>query len=356
MVEKPVFSIVMPVYNTVKYLNAAVDAVRGQTYENWELILVDDGSNDGSGEMCDAFAQKDARIRTVHQENAGASAARNAGMDAARGEYLIFLDSDDEVERDLLARVQQAPDADVVVWGVMDEYMDEQENCFKRVPHIPKAGFCENAQAVREVLIDLESDTLLGYIWNKCYRLEQVRKCGVRFENRLVTEDIFFNLRLCAAWESMALLAVPALRYRHHSAHTSVTGRFVPDYFAQNRERVEAILALYDGWGQTNGHVLRVLGGIYARYTFSAVERLFDPRANAGRKERRAFLKARFDRESDPLFARVIDHAAPAGLISRVMAFSLRTRNVALCLAIGWCVRFARVKLPGLFTHLRQSR
>lgn len=356
MGERTAFSIVMPVYNTVKYLRVAVEAVRAQTFADWQLILVDDGSTDGSGELCDALAQEDARIQVLHQANAGASAARNVGMDAATGEYLLFLDSDDEVETDLLAHVQGAPRADVVVWGLFDEYLDAQEQCFKQVAHVPAAGYCETVQAVRGALIDLERDTLLGYIWNKCYRLDQVRQSGVRFENRLITEDIFFNLRLCGAWESMVLLPKAALHYHHRSAHASITSRFVPDYFEQSRERVEEILSLYDGWNMTDDHVLAVLGSIYARYTFSAIERLLDPRANADAKVRRAFLKERFNEQSDPLFARVIDHAAPNGLISRVMAAALKTRNATLCLLIGGCIRFARVKLPGLFTRLRQSR
>lgn len=355
--RKPVFSIVMPVYNAAPYLPAALASVRTQTFTEWELILVDDGSKDGSGALCDQAAQDDARVRVVHlRENAGASAARNAGMDAARGEYLMFLDADDEMDGDLLEAVHAAPDADVTVWGLWDEYLDAQERCFRRVRHVPEAGYYAAPQAVRRVLIDLEADTLLGYIWNKCYRFEKVRASGVRFENRLVTEDIFFNLHQCQGWESLCALDKPALHYRHRSAHTSITGRFVPDYFAQNRGRVEAILSLYDQWGMTDAHVLETLGNIYARYVFAAVERLFDPRADADGKARRAFLRSRFDREQDPLFARVIDCAAPSGRLARVMAWALRTRCIPLCLFVGWCVFLARTKLPGLFTRLRQSR
>ena len=355
--KKPVYSIVMPVYNAEKYVGAAITSVQAQTFADWELIVVDDGSNDGSGALCDRAAQSDARIRVIHAaDNGGASAARNTGMDAARGEYLLFLDADDAMDRELLKTVHDAPEADVTVWGVWDEYLDAQERCFRRVEHTPGAGVYENAAAVRRVLIDLEADTLLGYIWNKCYRLEKVRASGVRFENRLVTEDIFFNLGQCGGWQSLCALAMPALHYRHRQTHTSITGRFVPDYFEQHQARVQAVLARFDAWGMTDAHVLAVLGNIYARYTFSALERLFDPRAGADGKTRRAFLRARFDERCDPLFERVIDHAAPAGLLPRVMARSLQSRRVTRCLLIGWCVHFSREKLPGLFTRLRQSR
>jgi glycosyltransferase involved in cell wall biosynthesis len=355
--KKPRYSLVTPVYNTEKYISTAIDSVRGQTFADWELILVDDASTDGSGAICDAACQADARIRCIHlQQNGGASRARNAGMDCAQGEFLLFLDADDEMERDLLARLEASPRADLTVWGVWDEYLDEQERCFRRAAHRPPAGFYRGASAVRRVLIDLEADTLLGYIWNKCYRLELLRQSGVRFEDRLVTEDVFFNLRQCEGWESLCALDTAALHYRHRSAHTSITGRFVPDYFEQNRERVQELLALYDRWGCADAHVLAVLGGIYARYLFAAIERLYDPRSGVAAAGRRAFLRARFDAGQDALFARVIPHASPAGALSRAMAAALKTRNAALCLLIGRSVRFARVKLPGLFTRLRQSR
>ena len=91
----PLISVIVPVYNVEPYLTACVESVLRQTYSNLEVILLDDGSTDGSGRLCDGFAQKDARVRAVHQQNSGVSAARNAGLDMAKGDYLYFLDGDD---------------------------------------------------------------------------------------------------------------------------------------------------------------------------------------------------------------------------------------------------------------------
>lgn len=100
--EKELISVIVPVYQVKDYLRATLDSVLSQSYENWELILVDDGSSDGSGEICDEYAGKDTRIRVVHQQNQGVSAARNLGMELAEGEYLTFLDADDLIEKDYL--------------------------------------------------------------------------------------------------------------------------------------------------------------------------------------------------------------------------------------------------------------
>ena len=99
--SNPLISIIVPVYNVEKYLPKCVESLLAQTYSNLEIILVDDGSVDASGQICDTYAAKDSRVRVIHQPNAGVSAARNAGLKAARGEYIGFVDADDWVEPDM---------------------------------------------------------------------------------------------------------------------------------------------------------------------------------------------------------------------------------------------------------------
>ena len=89
------FSVIVPVYNVEKYLSECVDSILSQTFTNFELILVNDGSKDGSGAICDAYAQKDGRVKVIHKENGGQSSARNCGVEVATGKYAIFIDSDD---------------------------------------------------------------------------------------------------------------------------------------------------------------------------------------------------------------------------------------------------------------------
>ena len=96
-------SVIVPVYNAEKYLPSCVDSILGQTFSDFELFLVDDGSTDSSGEVCDRYSERDLRIRVIHQQNAGVSKARNCGLDAARGEYIVFVDADDRVRPNYLS-------------------------------------------------------------------------------------------------------------------------------------------------------------------------------------------------------------------------------------------------------------
>lgn len=111
-------SIIMPVYKAEKYINKAIKSIVSQTYEDWELILVDDGSPDKSGMFCDDWAQKDSRIRVIHQENKGVSAARNLALNYIHGDYVFFMDSDDYIQKELLQSIKNkvdATDADVIL-------------------------------------------------------------------------------------------------------------------------------------------------------------------------------------------------------------------------------------------------
>lgn len=116
---KPLISIIIPVYNTEKYIRRCIDSVIAQSYKEWELILVDDGSTDKSGEICDEYAEKDERIRVFHKTNGGASSARNVGLDNATGDWVYFCDSDDELPLNAMslfaAEVEKHPGVDMVM-------------------------------------------------------------------------------------------------------------------------------------------------------------------------------------------------------------------------------------------------
>lgn len=123
-------SIIIPVYNAAKYLPRCIDSILNQTYPSFELILVDDGSSDGSSEICNEYAKRDARVRVIRQENRGVAAARNTGLDAAAGSFVTFVDSDDWIEPDMYEHLMQTADkycCDVVMCDCVKEFGYKQE-------------------------------------------------------------------------------------------------------------------------------------------------------------------------------------------------------------------------------------
>ena len=189
-------SVVVPVFNTEAYLRACIDSLLSQTYTQLEIILVDDGSTDNASEICDEFANKDQRVRVIHQSNGGVSDARNTGIHAATGEYIAFLDSDDYVDKILFEDVVSLAtknNADVVIWGFFADYLDSKGRLRQSVKHLSISATYFKDQN-HNIAITPSLMNLLGYTWNKLYRLAHVRKHNLEFRNDLsLFEDIVFN-------------------------------------------------------------------------------------------------------------------------------------------------------------------
>ena len=161
--QRPEVSVIVPVYRVEKWLPQCLDSLTAQTLQETEIILIDDGSPDGCGALCDEYAKKDARIRVIHQENRGLSLARNAGLDAARGRYIMFADSDDWVEPDFCEtpfRLAEETGADLVLFRHRRHEKDRQ-SVFPRFPDAQ--GSLTPRDAIEKVLFREGGIS----VWNK---------------------------------------------------------------------------------------------------------------------------------------------------------------------------------------------
>lgn len=191
MNRQPEISIIIPVYKVEKYLPYCIESVLAQSFTDYELLLIDDGSPDYCGKICDEYARKDERIQVFHQQNSGVSAARNKGMDEARGSYVTFVDSDDWVGEDYLQALYDAlPDKvsrGVVIEGITRVYPD------KRIQRMQLPG---NMQfLVPEVyrLLTEYSDGNIGYSASKLYSLSLIKEYHLYFSPELsLLEDMLF--------------------------------------------------------------------------------------------------------------------------------------------------------------------
>lgn len=202
--SQPLVSVIIPVYNAEKYLRTAVDSVLRQTFTDWELILVDDGSTDTSGEICDMYAQADRRIQTIHQENSGLSRARNTGMAHARGIWLFFIDSDDWIEDYALERLMaHSQDTDVVM-GHYPEKAAPWRNVDTPRTFTP-------AEATPEELSDMFFYKMFHPVWNKLYRRELIT--GVFEDGLHYIEDVTFNLQQWPNWRRVTIIPDATYHY-----------------------------------------------------------------------------------------------------------------------------------------------
>lgn len=213
------YSIVIPVYQAKEYVGRCVDSWLAQTETDLELILVDDGSTDGSGELCDKLTEKDLRIRVLHQENAGVSAARNAGMREAGGEFLLFTDSDDYVAPDYLekmSRCQRQTDSDLVLCGFHHLYDGAD------ILKIPGKTESYRMEEFSEVFLELYEKSYLNMPWNKLFRRELMGS----FDSSLsLGEDLLFNLDYLRRCRRVAVLAEPLCYYIQEESRTTLSSR-----------------------------------------------------------------------------------------------------------------------------------
>ena len=212
-VHSETVSIIIPVYNAERHLDKCVESVLRQSYREIEVLLVDDGSTDGSGAACDRWAEKDARIRAIHRENGGVSAARNTGLDAATGEYIAFVDSDDYLAADMIRNLTHALKADGADISICNlQHVDEDGNSLERDPVLPIADeVLTGPEAIYRVSDYYHKGWYYLFVWNKLYK--KAVFSGIRFPEGKISEEDFVTHRLFMRCEKVACVSAVGYYY-----------------------------------------------------------------------------------------------------------------------------------------------
>lgn len=205
------YSIIVPVYNVERYISRCIDSILKQTIQDFELILIDDGSPDNSGNICDEYAQLDNRIVVVHQENKGVSAARNKGLDIAKGKYIVFVDSDDEVTSDYLECMDNS-DADLVISGV------KKIGSNGKVQHCLAYSTLYINDIENSTISKMISDKSINFIYAKRYKKKIIDLENISFPNDMeLAEDTLFCAKYTCACQTIEYVdAVSYVYYKYN--------------------------------------------------------------------------------------------------------------------------------------------
>lgn len=211
-------SVIVPLYNVAPYLPACLDGLLTQTHRGLEVVLVDDGSTDGSGAVCDAYAARDGRVRVLHQHNAGVAAARNAGLDQARGAYISFVDSDDVVSPRFIETLLGAG-ADIAQCGFVTELegLRATDEADRPAPAFERMSSRDASRALQ-----LDGTGTWGVLWNKLYRASLFD--GLRFPVGRQHEDEFVVWRTLWAAGGVAVTPEPLYFYRQRQGSIMAAG------------------------------------------------------------------------------------------------------------------------------------
>ena len=212
-------SVIVPVYKVESYLNRCVQSIVDQTYTNLEIILVDDGSPDNCPAICDAWAERDNRIKVIHKPNGGLSDARNAGMAAATGEYIAFVDSDDWINPEMYEKLLDRmvlTGSDIVSCDAIRIWDDCTQN--RTMIHVKGDFVMDRTDAMRAFI---RSTCLMQPVWNKLYKASQIK--SIPFEKGKVHEDEFWSWRVVALASRVA--TVEGAYYYYYQRTDSIMGR-----------------------------------------------------------------------------------------------------------------------------------
>lgn len=248
--EKPLISVIVPVYNVQEYLDKCVYTIRNQTYKNLEIILIDDGSTDMSGKKCDEYQKNDSRIKVVHKKNAGLGYARNSGLDIATGKYVLFVDSDDFLELEMIEKLYYQlvkTNSDTSYCGYYkyydDEYIEKVSSGYN------EKIFC-NREIIENVLLEMISgkpeqkkEALLSMsVWHALYSNEIINESKLRFvsEREYISEDIIFHIEYLQKAKKVCYIDTPLYFYRCNNSG-SLTHRYDPNEFNRHKVQVEKI-------------------------------------------------------------------------------------------------------------------
>lgn len=270
----PFFSIIVPCYNIDKYIRKCIDSIICQSFTNFELILVDDGSTDNTGVICDECRLKDNRINVIHQSNSGVSVARNVGIDNAKAEWIIFVDPDDWLELnavEIIYKTILAQNADLYMFDYFQEYKNKciEKNLFSETKLLSENDIYSLRIAPFNQLIingkQIEYET--NVIWNKVYKTSVLKKSNLQFDPKARKgQDVIFNAEAYQIFNSYYYIKAPLYHYRY--LESSITNRYNPNVRYYNEiafQHYERIIKQYNlSKEYYRSYYIRVLTRLYS--------------------------------------------------------------------------------------------
>ncbi len=353
MEQEILVSVIMPVYQVEAYVARAIESIQQQTLTNWEFLIVDDGTRDKSGEICDVYAKKDQRIRVFHKENGGAPSARNLAMDHARGKYLYFMDSDDWTEPEMLADMVELAERDnaqlVVAGFYIDSYYAKdryrQDDFF-----VPDMVF-STAEDFHRNAYRLFDKNQLYSPWNKLWLREYIEEGHFRFPPTF-WDDFPFILSVIRDVERVT---VTSKQYYHflRARAESETAAYRPGMYEKREEEHRWMKELYRHWGINDEASREMVARRYIERFIGCLENMTNVNSTQGKEEKRQLDKKMITHKN---VRHSLKLAKPRSTMMKLMLVPIRLQNVTLTLWEARFITLVKTKNTRVFTLLKARR
>lgn len=353
-------SVIMPVYNVANYLDRAINSVLNQTFTDFELIIVNDGSTDNSKEICQKFADTDNRVKLINQKNSGAHVARNVAIDLSIGEYICFFDGDDYVENtmlnDLYSLITQN-NCDLVISGfnINTYYNDDKYVVYKYIPYI---GNNENIKVFHNKF-EFRKQSYLNFDrnmfyppWNKIFKSSYIKNNKIYFPITY-RDDFPFVVEVIKDIENVVL--TKSIYYNFIRKRTdSETQKYVSNLYEKREEEHNRLLELYRYWKmEDDNDTKEMLSRRYLDRVIECIVNLFNKSCSLNDNEKLEQIEKYINTDN---FNNSILYAKPHKFYLKLMYFPLKLKSVHFCFFMGKLINLVKSKNIKLFSYLKTYR
>lgn len=341
-------SIITPVYGVENYLEKCIDSILKQTFRDFELIIVDDGSPDRCGEIADKYKEKDKRVKVIHKKNGGAPSARNIGIEEAQGEYFYFPDSDDWLEDnylELLYKQAIETNAQLVISGYAMEYYEN--NKYHTYLVLPEEKQFLEQNKVRYNLHHYFDNMMIAVPWNKLYKASYIIDNQLRFPD-LKWDDLHFNMEVIKNIEMVAISSAAGYHFFRSRKGSETTQVFDDMLYEKRKEQFEHILKVFKYWKIKNADILSIIYGYYASRLIQCIQEVAI--SSKSKKEQKELIAQIL---KDPLSKKAFKYGKINSGYLKILVIPAKINNVTLCFFIGKVIGFIKIHMPSLFYYLK---
>lgn len=254
-------SIIVPIYNAEKTLEKCISSLLNQNYDNYEIILINDGSKDKSLMICENYSKICKNIKIFNKENEGSSIARNIGIDIAKGEYLMFVDSDDWIEPNMIKEkyeLAKKNNSDMIISGIKFDYINRNQK-ISTIINSYKVSYWRNKHEVRTNIINLFENALINSSCNKLYKSKILKENNIYFPKTEVGEDTLFNLKVLEDISSIVITDKSYYHYIRINNKNTLTTKIINDAYSKYACIHAEMLSLFKKWNMLNDHVIKCI-------------------------------------------------------------------------------------------------
>ncbi len=349
---KPKISVIIPIYNCEKYLNRLIDSILSQSYANFELILINDGSKDNSGEIIKKYQDK--RIKILDKENTGVSDSRNKGLEIATGELICFLDSDDYISSNyfetIISYFEKYPKIELLNFGF---YSETENDKLERINYdiiSYKEKYYENKEEIKKDFVELWDNTMLYNIWNKVFLNRIIKENSIEFSSHNWGEDVIFN-RIYLRCIKNLYNSKQAFYHYVREREGALTKNYKENLFDIRKKEYYEFNAYFKIWDIKEEEYIEFSSRRFIERILGCIENIYcqDTTFKKRYKEIKKIVK-------DDLTRETLKVAKPKSKKTKITLIPIKLKSVLLTMLMGKIFHYIKVKHPSTFNKLKNRR